>query len=256
MNIDYTNICWAITYECDCKCPFCHAFQNNLCSLLPDENMKVLKKLISFGTKKITWTGGNPLLYNGLFDLMQYAKTNGIKTSIATNGTKLDEEKLKQLNNITDTLIIPLDAIDKFIQDKMGRPVNQFDLVKFILGVISENTFNYKVRINTLVSKINISNILEIADELLKYNIDKWRLYQFAPLRGRAKDNNFEYSIDNQVFLDLEESIKSHQINSKVKISFYNINKLQNDNLLVVPNGDVVKTIECKDHILGNILIN
>jgi len=256
MKIDYTNICWVITYECDYMCPFCHAYQSDLKSLSFDENMKILNKLISLGTKKITWTGGNPLLYNRLFDLIQYAKTNGIKTSIATNGTKLDEEKLNLLNNITDTIIIPLDAIDKYIQEKMGRPNNQFDLIKFILGVISKNTFNYKVRINTLVSKINLSNIPELADELLKYNIDKWRLYQFAPLRGRAKDNNFEYSIDNQVFLDLEKNIKLHQINSKVKISFYNINKLQNDNLLIIPNGDVVKTKECKDNILGNILIN
>jgi len=256
MNIDYTNICWAITYECDYNCPFCHAFQSNLYSLSFDENMKILKKLISLGTKKITWTGGNPLLYNGLYDLVQYAKTNGIKTSIATNGTKLNEEKLKLINNVTDILIIPLDAIDKYIQDKMGRSNNQFDLVKYILDVISKNTFNYRIRINTLVSKINISNILELANELLKYKIDKWRLYQFAPLRGHAKDNNSEYLIDDQIFLDLEKSIKTHQINSKVEISFYNINKLQNDNLLIIPNGDVVKTIECKDHILRNILIN
>jgi MoaA/NifB/PqqE/SkfB family radical SAM enzyme len=106
------------------------------------------------------------------------------------------------------------------------------------------------------VSKHNTSNLLELADKISIHKVDIWKVYQFAPLRGRAKDNNHLHSVDNQMFAQIKDNILFHSINSNVDISFCDNDELQNDNLLIAPNGDIIKTMKYKDNILGNIKLN
>jgi len=218
--------------------------------------MDILNKLISLGTKKITWTGGNPLLYNGLYNLIRHAKTNEIKTALATNGTQLNEEVLNLLDGIIDTLIIPLDAADPSTQSIIGRPYEHFELIMSILNIVSKNNYKFKIRINTVVSRHNISNLLKLADKISTHKVDIWKIYQFAPLRGRAKTNQHIHSVDNQMFTQTKDNILLHPVSSNVDISFCDNDELQNDNLLIAPNGDIIRTMDCKDNILGNIKLN
>ncbi|NOT11849.1 MAG: radical SAM protein [Methylococcaceae bacterium] len=56
-------------------------------------------------------SGGEPLLYKPLPDLLTHAKNLGLKTAIASNGMLLDEQHLTVLKNVVDTIAISLDGM-------------------------------------------------------------------------------------------------------------------------------------------------
>lgn len=80
----------------------------------------------------------------------------------------------------------------------MGRGERHGFNVIQALDFIKANNINIKVKINTLVSKINKEEVTDIGKMLEKYNIERWRLFKFMPLRNCAINNstNFEISYD------------------------------------------------------------
>ena len=91
------RICWNITSNCNENCKYCHRFMENEKDF--EENMTILKKMIEDGVTNITWSGGEALLYQNVVELMKYAKQNGVKNKLITNGivfSQLDIEKKEE----------------------------------------------------------------------------------------------------------------------------------------------------------------
>lgn len=78
------------------------------------------------------------------------------------------------------------------------------------------NNNNVKIKINTVVSKINYDYIYELCDLLHSYNIDRWKLFQFLPSRGNAFENQLKFKIKEKDYLNLIRTIKEK---SKIKIT-------------------------------------
>ena len=68
------SICWDITSRCNECCGFCYRNPNNK-ELDLNSNKIILKKLIDFGVDKISFVGGEPFLYTGLFELLEWGKS-------------------------------------------------------------------------------------------------------------------------------------------------------------------------------------
>ena len=72
MNKIY-SVCWNITEKCNESCKFC--YRTIVDDLSLEENKRIADKLIEHGVEKITFAGGEPLLYKGLFGLAKYIKS-------------------------------------------------------------------------------------------------------------------------------------------------------------------------------------
>lgn len=92
-----------LTRDCNLRCNFCYVKDAGYCTndMVSYEN---LKKIVDFccdaKVKFIFFTGGEPLLYPYLFDILQYIKqqTHPIVTAVASNGLRLrDTEFCKKL---------------------------------------------------------------------------------------------------------------------------------------------------------------
>ena len=92
MLINQKHICWNITTRCNANCPFCNRM-NNVYDLPYHHNNEILDKLIKCCVRKITWTGGEALLYNDLEFLVKKAKVNAIVNHLITNGKAFTKEK-------------------------------------------------------------------------------------------------------------------------------------------------------------------
>ena len=101
------SICWNITNKCNENCKFCYRKICNDNTL--NQNKKIFDNLSQIKVDKITFSGGEPLLYENLFELVDYIKLKqpNIKLSLTTNGfhsllivqilklmRKLEEEKI------------------------------------------------------------------------------------------------------------------------------------------------------------------
>ena len=85
-------VSWRITDRCTRKCAYCDINQPGD-HVEPDlaTSKRLLHEMAAAGTKWINFTGGEPLLWPGLPELLGDAVARGIKISLCTNGDRLPE---------------------------------------------------------------------------------------------------------------------------------------------------------------------
>ena len=133
------GICWNLTSSCNRNCKYCYRITS--CNDLPlNKNIIILEKLINAGIKKITFAGGEPLLYEGLLELISLANSRGVLTSISTNGTYLDESVLFRLAKILDWITLTLNTTSNINElrmsgdDSIGNKIEILENIKTILS--------------------------------------------------------------------------------------------------------------------------
>ena len=65
--------------------------------------------------------GGEPMLYPGLMELVQYIRDKGVKVSLITNGSMMDEEWIKNYAVMYETIGFSVDSINDETNRKIGR---------------------------------------------------------------------------------------------------------------------------------------
>ncbi len=127
-----------ITNICNLNCIGCYSFDRtrNCKDKLSFENIKhIINELYQNGVENLIISGGEPTIRHDLVNIVAYAKSIGISTiQVITNGTRYDEEKLKQLKNYIDALAVSIDGYShdnpKFIRDEGTFP----KVVRFVEG--------------------------------------------------------------------------------------------------------------------------
>ena len=164
---------------CNMDCKFCFANWRENRKQLPFEKViSIIDKLKEYGIKAINLTGGDPLLRNDIVEICKYCKDNDIMTIISTNGIEL--LKNKEVLNYIDSINLPLDSYNSAIHNEM-RPCavkNHHQLILELIDYINQNHSNIKIKINTMVGKLNINEVIKIG-ELIDGKIYSWKLSKF-----------------------------------------------------------------------------
>lgn len=245
------SVCWNITSRCNENCKFCYRILTDKENSV-EKNKKILDILIKLSVNKISWTGGEALLYPNLIKLLKISKSNGIINNLLTNGRLLSEEKIIQLEPYLDYITLSYDSNNLNTHKIMGRGAEHGKKIIKILDFVKENNIDLKIKINTLVSKANIDEVINIGKTLERYNIERWRLFRFMALRNYAIDNSVNFEIDNQEFSEIVSNVKS-LYDKTLKISERDLDKIQSNYLLINPIGDFIITEEMKDKKIYNI---
>lgn len=186
MNIVPT-VSFHIVKPCNMRCKFCYATFDDFHvgqQLKMHEALTIIRKLAEAGIQKITFAGGEPLLYKGLPDVIQYTKSLGITTSIITNGSLLTDDFIYYLRNCLDWIGLSVDSLNMETLQKIGRinAVNYYELVTKIKSY-------YKLKINTVVNAFNKD---ENMNDFINYAQPKrWKIFQALRVEGQ-NDQQFE----------------------------------------------------------------
>ena len=246
------EVCWLITTRCNQKGAYCHGFRN-IPELSLEENKEVLMKLIRAGVNYITFSGGEALLYPNIIELLKIAKQNGVKSKLITNGSIIaNSEKMREAINYLDTITLSLDTINDDINEQMGRGRNHFAEIKKVLDILRDK--DIRIKINTVVTKLNIDYIEELGEFLnSNYKINEWRIFRFAPLRELAKENEEKFEITDEQFKSTKEIFQKNYKNIG-KVNYRDNDDMESKYNLVTANGNIVRTINKKDIVIGNAL--
>ena len=130
-----------LTYKCNSRCTYCDIpvkpenipIKETSADVII-ENLAALKRL---GVKVVDFTGGEPLIYKKLPEVLRAAKEMGFYTSVANTGT-LYPGKAKELAGLIDDLKFSLSTIDPESYKK-ERGINGFarviESIKIAKGV-------------------------------------------------------------------------------------------------------------------------
>lgn len=165
------------------KCKFCYATFEDMHVKQMDklDAFSVIEKLYDAGLKKITFAGGEPLLYKHLDACIEYSRAMGLTTSIITNGSLLTDEWLKKMKPFLDWIGVSVDSIYNVTNDLIGRQarhrIHYYSLVEKI------KSYGYKLKINTVVNSYNHDEDL---NEFITWaNPDRWKVFQALRVEGQ-----------------------------------------------------------------------
>ena len=244
------EICWVLTARCNENCKYCYRFLD-IQEVEYEKNEQILRKLIADGVKELTWTGGEALLYNGFTNLLKIAKENGVKSKLITNGTIVaNNNDIREICDYLDSITLSIDSINDNINIKLGRGKQHYSNIKTVLEYLKDKKL--KVNINTVVSKINIEYLEELGKFIGNYNINAWRIFKFTPLRETAKQNKELFEITKEEFDSKKKLLNSFK--NICKIEYRQGDDFENKYLNIINAGDVTKTENGVDIIVGNIL--
>jgi len=198
-----------LTQRCNLDCLYCHKegqFSKRNENMTTEEFQKLTKIAYSFGLDEVKYSGGEPLLYDSLPELIGSSKGLGVpRVSVTTNGILL-EERLDQLEQAgLDELSISLDTLDKETFEKLNRGSRE-DFERTFRGIEKAKDYPFNMNLNMSLTKYNyheVGNMIEYAKGLGV----PLRLISFIPLGAKHKR---EISTDaSTIFGDLFSSAES-----------------------------------------------
>lgn len=167
---------WAInllvTSKCNLHCEMCSFDASKFCSLngeLSLEDIKFFIKGISKRKIHIFLSGGEPFLRKDIFEIIDVIKGSGLTWGICTNGTLLDENKIRKLVKLKPEFIIFSLFGVKENHDKITGVSGSFERLFASIQTLSSLTDRTKVIINCPITKSNIywlKETIKIAETL------------------------------------------------------------------------------------------
>ncbi len=171
------SITWESTSKCNLKCVHC---ARAICTdeLSTKEILRVLEESTELGTTFFTIAGGEPLLREDIFEILEYATDLGLHTEVLTNGTLLTPKIVKGLEKaLVDGIRVSLDYADKNKYDRWRGSQGAFERVIKGLKILSGSSM--RVGINSTIMLDNLSEIDALMNLATK---EKVNYIRFAPI--------------------------------------------------------------------------
>lgn len=168
------EVVWAVTNACNLKCKHCmldsgKEFPDELTT---EEGKRLIDDAAKLGSVKFAFTGGEPLMREDIFELVQYANTTDVQVCMATNGTLMDEGMAQRLKNAgLYSFGMSIDGVGKKHDDFRGLE-GTFDLA--MQGFQVARKAGLRFQFHTTVAKHNIDDmprLIDLAEELGIYRI-------------------------------------------------------------------------------------
>lgn len=151
--------------------------------------------------------GGEPMLYPGLVELVQYIRDKGVKVSLITNGSLMDEEWIKNYAGMYETIGFSVDSLDDETNKKIGRcnrngKTIPASMIVKLCGMIRKYAPGCRIKINTVVSALNKDEVMsDFIDEIAA---DRWKILRMKPFQYDGF-SNLDIQVSDAEFLRFVE---------------------------------------------------
>ena len=221
---------------CNMRCKFCFAtFQDVKRDMglpkghLPEEQcLSIVDRVAEAGFEKINFAGGEPTLCSWLPNLIKRAKKRGMVTSIVTNGSKITDPWLDELNESLDWIALSIDTVDPEKLKRLGRalgggkkPMAEEEYLDIIRAIKRREI---RLKINTVVTSETWQE--DLTGFIRSAKPERWKLLQALPVKGQNDAHIADFAIEPERF---EAYVQRNRI-------------VENDGIIVVPESNEMMT--------------
>lgn len=150
----------SITYRCQADCVHCSRFDKidpTQKELSTEELKKVIDDAIDLGVVNITLTGGDPLIRDDVYEIIDHVDKSKAIVLMFTNGLMLNEKTVKKLKKAgLYGLNISIDDVDPKIHDSLRKVPGCYE--KAINGALMAKEEGILIGISTYVTKQKIAD--------------------------------------------------------------------------------------------------
>jgi len=236
-NMNELVINYHITAKCNFSCNYCFAkWENNIPCRELHEDMDSLDSLarkikpsLSDINIRINIAGGEPLLIKNVADVIKLFHAHGFQVGLITNGSRLNDQILKDIAPLLDILGISIDSNIEDINMSIGRceSTKTANINSLIHNCqqLKEINPHCRLKINTVVTRENITSNLNYLIATIKPY--KWKIMQVVPFENKC------YGISSFQF---QQFIARHQTHEHI-IQTETAEQITNSYLMLDPLG-------------------
>jgi radical SAM protein with 4Fe4S-binding SPASM domain len=174
-------VVWNITRRCNLRCIHCYSDSDAReypGELTWDQCRSVLDDLAQFGVPGVLLSGGEPLIHPRFFNLASYARGQGLRLTLSTNGTLIDRDAAQRLKDVGFAYVgISLDGIGATHDHFRGR---QGAFEKTVQAFRHCKAVGQKVGLRLTLSAHNIADLDRILDLIETEDIDRVCFYHLV----------------------------------------------------------------------------
>lgn len=163
-------IVWNVCHHCNMSCPHCYIAAGGMPSrhdLSDEEALSIIDQLVDCGVKVLIFSGGEPLLREGVLDLIAYASGKGLSCHLSSNGTLIDDAMAARLKEAGIGYVgISIDGQPAF-NDAWRGLENAFDLA--VRGLTASRAAGMTTGLRITLTRRNrddVWGLLELAESL------------------------------------------------------------------------------------------
>lgn len=197
---------WA---PCNMQCKFCFAIFADVKRdmklpkghLPKSECLLLIDRISDFGFEKINFAGGEPTLCSFLPELVAHAKKCGMVTSLVSNGSRITDEWLGNLNGSLNWIGLSIDTVDPKKQKRMGRAirgVRPISAEAYLQIIRTIKQHNIRLKINTVVSSLtwkeDFTKFISVAQP------ERWKILQVLTVSGQNDKYVDDFIITTEQF--------------------------------------------------------
>lgn len=150
--------------QCNLKCIHCYLLPDNKKIELSKKTIfAFLDQLEEMGALELIFTGGEPLLHDDLISILLYAREKDFSIILLTNGTLLNDEVIKTLNQINVAFVqISLYSMEPAVHDKITGVTGSWQKTKKSIDTLVRN--NIRVEIACPIIKENTASFQQVIE--------------------------------------------------------------------------------------------
>ena len=174
-------VVWNITRTCNLHCIHCYSSSDNLSysgEFSTDEVKHVLKDLKEFGIPALLFSGGEPLVRKDIFELADFAKSLGIRTTLSTNGTLITPAVAKKIKNsgfiYAGISLDGIGSVNDFFRGKRGA------FKKTVSGIRNCIDAGQRAGLRLTLTKHNYECLEDIFDFIEREGLERACFYHLA----------------------------------------------------------------------------
>lgn len=184
-------VVWNCTRQCNLHCLHCYADAKSVCSpeeMTTEEAKIFILGLAEFSVPVLLFSGGEPLLRKDIFELAAFAKEQGIRPALSTNGTLINDSVAETLRELGFSEVgISLDGIEEN-NDRFRGKKGAFELA--LGGIRTCVNKGLRVSLRLTITQFNYRDIPTILQLVENENIDRVCFYHltYSGRGGKLQD--------------------------------------------------------------------
>ncbi|AWI04156.1 heme d1 biosynthesis radical SAM protein NirJ2 [Clostridium drakei] len=211
-------VSWNTTNKCNMYCSHCYRDSGKEYKeeLTTEQGKKLIEQIAKAGFRMMIFSGGEPLMRNDIFQLIQYASDLGLIPVLGSNGTLITLEIAEKLKKSGARSVgISLDSLDEEKHNKFRSHENAWK--NTVQGMKNCKEAGLKFQVHTTVMKWNKEEILDITDFTVKIGASAHHIFFLVPT-GRGNEIE-EQALDNKEYKIMLENImkKQQEVNIELK---------------------------------------
>jgi len=181
-------VSYSITQKCNLKCKHCYSESVEQAApdeLSTEEALRLVDDLSRWGIGLLIIDGGEPLCREDLLDIVRYASSKGIRTTIGSNATLIDEGMAKKLREVgVMAVAISVDGADAVTHDSFRGVDGAFE--QTLEGIEACRNAGLPFQLNMVIRKDNFSQLEDMLRLALDIGANAAEVFDLVAA-GRAK---------------------------------------------------------------------